>query len=113
MDTIICPTIAATVKAGDVLKWGLGLIGGVLVLGAVMLAARWYYRKSMAGDEHAGSFDVENLRKMHEEGQLSDEEFSRLRRTALGLGCENAEKIEDKSSADAKLDDESGNEQDA
>lgn len=113
MDTMTCAVIGLDVNSGDVLKWGIILMCGVLVLGTVMLVARRYYRKAMAGEEHPGAFPVENLRQMRDSDQISDEEFSSLRRTALSLGSKDDEKIDNKSSTDAKRDDEGGNVQKA
>ena len=101
------------VNTADILKWGIVLICGILVLGMLMLVARRYYRKAMAGDQDTGASDVENLRQMRDDGTVSDEEFSNLRRAALGLEPKGDEKIDTKSSIDGKGDDESGNVQDA
>ena len=113
MDTITFAAIRLNVNTGDVLKWGIVLMCGILVLGILMLVARRYYRKAMVGEQETGAFDVENLRQMRDDGLVSDEEFSRLRRVALGLEPKDDEKIDNKSSADTKGDDESGNVQDA
>ncbi len=113
MGIMIFAAIRLDVNTGDVLKWGVALICGVLVLGMVLLVARRYYSKAMAGDADSGPFDVDNLRKMRDDGSISDEEFSHLRRVALGLEPKNDEKIDNKSSAGTKGDDEGGNVQDA
>ena len=89
--------------SGDVLLKGGALIAGVLVLGASMLAARWLYRKWLK-DEPPEAFALRDLEAMRDAGQVSPEEFSRLRRSMMGLG-RSAEKGKSLSSDPGKLDD--------
>ena len=66
------------------------LILVIIVIGAVVIP--WIKRR-YAGGEVSGpeqGFSIEHLQRMHDRGEISGEEFRRLRRAALGLDAETA-----------------------
>ncbi len=54
----------------------------ILIAGAIVLRLR---RKLLEKPPPGESFGIAALEKLHEQGLVSDEEFSRLRRAAMGL----------------------------
>jgi len=73
------------------LLWGVALIAAFLALGLVVV----WLRRSLIERRSArpgGRFDLEALRRLRDEGQLSPEEFRRLRNQALGLPAPEDEK---------------------
>lgn len=61
----------------DVLMWVLVLGGAVLVLGAVvLLVRRWALGRPGRGSQ---PWSLADLRRLHAEGKLSDEEYEHLR----------------------------------
>ena len=81
-------------RSVEVLLRGGLLLAGVLALGLLLLAARWLYQR---WQRHAPRepFSLRDLEAMRDTGQLSREEFSRLRRSAMGLdvGAEKGESL--------------------
>lgn len=72
---------------GQMAVWLVVTAGAVVVLGVVLVWARKYAQRSARGGADApGPLSIERLEKMHRDGLISHEEFSALRRTALGLG---------------------------
>ncbi len=67
------------------LLWmGMGLI--VMGIGAVMFFSWFRKRYRSPGAEESGrAFTVEDAQRLYQAGTISKEEFSRLRRIALGL----------------------------
>jgi len=70
-----------------------GAVGLVLVIGAVVIqhlrrGVRQTRRRRDGTRE--GGFGLEELERMRRDGGISDSEFRRLRRLALGLGAEEA-----------------------
>jgi len=63
-----------------------------LVLVAVFLACfaalAWYRRKVMARSPRTTTGGIEELERLHRQGLLTDEEFKKGRRAALGLDPE-------------------------
>jgi uncharacterized membrane protein len=73
-----------------------GAVFGSLILAAVLGVAAlvlWFIKKRSVtprgqdGPAVSGGFTVEHLESLHRAGQISDEEFSRLRRQVLGLAA--------------------------
>jgi len=67
------------------------LILVIIVIGAVVIP--WIKRRYAGGGEVSGpeqGFSIEHLQRMHDSGEISREEFRRLRRAALGLEAETA-----------------------
>ena len=69
------------------------MVGGVIVIAAIMLAGLWLQSARKCWLTKAGQdittegvgFSIDELDALHRAGQLSDEEFRRLRRRALHL----------------------------
>lgn len=77
---------------GDSVRYAI-IYAGALMAAAVVLgvfvfwARRWMlFARRVPQDQTGKGFTIENLEALHRNGQISDEEFSRLRRAALGLG---------------------------
>ena len=89
----------------------IAIIGGLLVLAMVLvggvllpwLRRRW--RPSRDGRSAAG-FSIDRLEAMRRDGEISDEEFRVLRRSAMGLGVKAAKTDNCESSAPVVGDDE-------
>ena len=66
--------------------WMLGLIavGAVVLVGAAMIAYRHFNRQIKAADDEP--FTLTDLRRMHREGQLTDEEFERAKAVMIARG---------------------------
>jgi len=90
----------------SVFVWPAVFIGASLLLGVIVLVARRFYMKSLGRKAHEEAFTIDKLDEMCESGQISKDEFERLRRAALGLLNCPGEKGDSQSSASAKLDDE-------
>jgi len=74
-------------RLADVLIWGCVLIAVVLALGFVLVVLRRKYHPAGGGErQERPGFSVEGLEALRRQGQISEEEFRRLRRAALGLG---------------------------
>ena len=83
----------------NTLIWGVALVGGVVALGVVLLLLRRKYHPRYAVYEHDAGFSMDRLERLCREGEISDEEFRRLRHVALGLDIPAAEKDNAPSSA--------------
>ncbi len=66
---------------------GVILIAVVLALGIVLVLARRKYLKSRRpdGEAEGPGFAIEQVETLHDSGQIGDQEFRILRKTALGL----------------------------
>jgi len=76
---------------GRTLLWGGVLLVLLIVLGAaLLLVRRWLLagKHSRAGE----AFPLSYLEALHRAGELSDEQYDRLRRAALGLPDSSAKK---------------------
>lgn len=64
------------------------LMAAAVVLGVFVLWARrrMLSARQVSQGQSGKGFTIENLEALRRDGQISDEEFSRLRRVALGLG---------------------------
>jgi len=85
------------------------LYGAILLAAVLVLAGAWYWlRRRLRGlgerDQPEG-FSLEDLEAMRSSGQISDEEFRRLRRGALGLAGPAAGEGESGSSGGGETDD--------
>jgi hypothetical protein len=74
---------ASNVSATDAAIWG-----GVLILAVVVLAlAVWYLKRRLFSatiqEDEPNFFSLQHLRKMLAEGQITPEEFERLKVSAL------------------------------
>ena len=85
--------------------WSAVAILAVLALGlVVMLAKRWQQKSLNAQPQDA--FSVDAIEKLRNSGELTREEFTRLRRAAMGLEPATDEKKQTMSSTGVKVDDE-------
>lgn len=79
-------TVAALTPAASVIVWGLVLIAVLVVAGIVLeLVHKRWQAPPRQGGGGGGGFSIERLESLHHRGLISDEEFQRLRRGALGL----------------------------
>jgi hypothetical protein len=77
---------AALTPAASVIVWGLVLLAVMVVVTVGLEVARRRWWTPSAGREGSGSgFSIERLEAVHRAGQITDEEFDRLRRQILGL----------------------------
>jgi putative copper export protein len=77
-ETIVVPGAEAetTAAVSDILLYAAALLAGVLALGLLV----WYYRRRMhQTQETAQPWTLHDLRQLHAAGQISDEEFDRLK----------------------------------
>ncbi|HUW84916.1 MAG TPA: SHOCT domain-containing protein [Phycisphaerae bacterium] len=77
-ETIAVPGagVETTAAVSDILLYTAGLLAGVLALGLLV----WYYRRRMhQTQEIAQPWTLHDLRQLHAAGQISDEEFDRLK----------------------------------
>ncbi len=83
-----CPPLATASLMRDVTIASIGL-GILLITGGIVL---WIVRRAtlgkVRGSEAAEAMDV--LERVHKRGVMTDEEFSRARRIALGMPAEDA-----------------------
>ncbi len=88
-------SLAARVPAEGLrqLLIGAGLLAALLVIGLIIVP--WIRRRyhGEGGGSEGAIFDIERLEAMRRRGEMSDEEFRKLRRVALGLDApgENAD----------------------
>lgn len=99
-------TVVAASDSAVKMVWAAALIGAVIVLGILLLLARWLYVRMVYGKIRDEGFALEDLEKMRDAGQISEEEFKQLRRTAIGLAGWGGEKNGDQSRMPQELDDE-------
>lgn len=76
--------LAITSKATDVLICGLVVVGIFVLLGVGVLVLRGIFI-SRRGEDYAPPLSLKTLEELRIGGQVSDEEFNRLRKAALGL----------------------------
>jgi len=92
---------------GEALLWGGVAVALLLLLGAGLM---WLRRRTCSfgqseGADAGSGFSIGDLESLKASGLLSDEEFCRLRRAALGLDASEAACDNSCSSAPAELDD--------
>jgi hypothetical protein len=74
--------LAAGSEIGDILVWGLALIGGVCVLSASVWAfRRWLF--STPGSTEDDGWSLQGLREMRAKGQITEPEFQALKTKLL------------------------------
>jgi hypothetical protein len=66
----------------DLLPWLLGLIGIVVVGAGVMYVVHRMFRSEESGP--TDGFSLQDLRDLHANGELTDEEFARARTAIIG-----------------------------
>jgi len=72
----------ANSPTGDILFWGLVLIGGIAVMGCMAwLIKRWALSASQPGA--AEPWSLQQLRDMKARGQLTDDEFGFLKKRLI------------------------------
>ncbi len=80
-------------RTAELWMW-IGILAGAVV---VMAAVLWLIRKKTLGDDQpaggALAFTLADLRQMHQSGQLSDEQFERLKARLISqtMGAEETE----------------------
>jgi hypothetical protein len=81
------PTVLAALSPTvSVIVWGAALLVLLVVAGVALELARRRWWSPSAGQEGSGSgFSIERLEAVYRAGQITDEEFDRLRRQILGL----------------------------
>lgn len=72
-------------QALRIVLWSLAVLAAFLLGGAVVFY--WLKRRLLSDDEsdRPPGFTLESLERLRDEGQLTEEEFRRLRKSALGL----------------------------
>lgn len=66
----------------ETLPWLLLLLGVVIVGGVIILLARRHVNRG--ADSPASGFTLHDLRELHKNGELSDEEFARAKTQMIG-----------------------------
>ncbi len=87
------------------LMWGGVVIVAVVALGAVVTLARRIYVRSQTEEPKSEGFTIEALEELRDSGEVSTEEFSRLRSGLLGREAPEAKKDESQPSAHTDVDD--------
>ncbi len=82
------------------------VMGVVLLLGLGLLLVRRYYLKVLTQKPGKMDLSIEAMEELRESGQITDDEFRRLRRVSLGIIEPADEKDQSESSADDEIDDE-------
>jgi hypothetical protein len=103
--TAIVKSLGSMEVENRLMIWGIVLLLMIIVGGIVVVTLR----KLLLDREAAGKndcFDLERLEQLRADGELSLEEFRRLRNIALGLDAPKTEKPEPTLSAPANPDDE-------
>lgn len=81
--------LIAQQSAQDASAQILWILGIVLVLGIVLGVVAWIIRKVVMGsdgDAEAPGLTLSDLRRMHHEGQMTDEEFEAAKRLVVAQG---------------------------
>lgn len=99
------PPLAAA-PVGDILLWSAVLVALVLALGALLLFLRRRYHPTHGqGADAEAALSIDRLEALRRQGQITDEEFRRLRRAALGLDAPAARRENGASSGGEEDDD--------
>ncbi|MCJ7544819.1 MAG: SHOCT domain-containing protein [Phycisphaerae bacterium] len=79
--------VAALTPAASVIVWGLVLMAVLVLVGSALELGRrrWLASSQRRSEARGGGFSIERVEALHRRGLISDEEFQRLRRQALGL----------------------------
>lgn len=89
--------LARAAITGDVIRWGLVLIGAICVLGlGVWLVRRWSLRSTSS--QGMETWSLQDLRDLRAADKITEEEFQALRSQILEMtrGAENASAAETK-----------------
>jgi len=86
------------------LVWFTILFLAIVAMGVVVIFARKKFLESRQNDGQGGGFEIENIEALR--NSLTDEEFSLLRKRALGLTGENEKKSTPSSRPGANQDDD-------
>jgi len=101
--------VACAAWDGEVFLWGGAAIVSLLLLGAGLI---WLRRTCSSGaregDDGGAGFSIGDLESLRASGLLSEDEFRRLRRVALGIDASEAACDNSCSSAPMELDDSNG-----
>jgi hypothetical protein len=87
MSTVLIAAASGVGTAVEIIIWGGVVIVAVLALGFVLMWVRRKYHPAggAARPRDEAGFTVDDLERLHASGQISREEFRRLRPVALGL----------------------------
>jgi len=83
MDSAVVAQWVVNEQVGQVLVWAAVLLAAILLLGVLVLGLRRVTTQRRSADSTEG-FSIEQLESLRRNGQVSDEEFKRLRRALLG-----------------------------
>ncbi len=75
--------LASVVVVREIIALALVVLALAVLLGLVVLLYRRRYFSG--GLDSTPGFTLSDLVKMHKDGQLSDEEYERMRRTVIGM----------------------------
>ena len=76
---------------GEVLFWvGIGIVLLVTMGFAILRLRRWLFLETL--DPHAGQTLMEDLRGMRERGEISEDEFQRIRQTMIAKAKADADR---------------------
>ena len=91
---------------GSVLLWCAALTVAIVVFGVAVQVLRKKFHPGAQPPQEPKAFSLEYLERMRDTGQISSEEFRRLRRTTFGLDPAGDEPHNASSSGGGKPDDE-------
>jgi len=75
---------------GAAIIWCLVVMAATVLLGAAVLIVRRRFHPAAQEQDRQAGFSIDHLERMRDGGQISDEEFSSLRRATLGLDADGA-----------------------
>ncbi len=81
--------LAVQIDLTETIIWALVTLALFVVLGFGVLIYRRRYLSPRS--EQSEGFSLEDIRQMHRSGQLSDEEYDRMRRALIGMATRDAE----------------------
>jgi hypothetical protein len=115
MSTVLMAAASGVGTAVEIIIWGGIVIAAVLLLGFVLMWVRRKYHPAggAARPRDEAGFTVDDLERLHASGQISREEFKRLRSVALGLGGASGPAGDSSSSVAVFSDDEEAGETEA
>ena len=104
---IILSGLQAASGHSEVMFWGsIGFVA-VLFLGfALLWFRRKYHPENVSSDVPSMSFSMRSIEQMRDAGQISEDEFRRLRASSLGLASSNTDNDNSASSEPVDVDDE-------
>ena len=93
---LCAPILAQPSNVGGVIGWSLVLI--LLIIGGaagVLYLRRWLKEEDVPSSAGKIGFTLSDLRQLHREGMMTDEEFERARTKMVAAGKAMAEKLPD------------------